>query len=132
MKGDARPRYQKGLRLDIDPRDVWAATRRPPNVSEALTSTFSDLYWKSYAIVHHAGRVVEQDQDDCEDIMERLKEQPELVGIAQTCSSKMRFEYEAMLGSAYAAQSLLARSVIESLTQKSLEGTKRFPSFAGL
>src|SRR5713226_806456 len=59
---DPRPRYPKGQRLEMDPRDVWAATRRPPNVSEALTSTFSDLYWKTYAIVHHAGRVVELDQ----------------------------------------------------------------------
>ncbi len=27
---DQRPRYPKGLRLEVDPHDVWAATRRPP------------------------------------------------------------------------------------------------------
>jgi phosphatidylserine/phosphatidylglycerophosphate/cardiolipin synthase-like enzyme len=30
---DDVPRYPKGLRLEMDPRDVWAATRRPPNVA---------------------------------------------------------------------------------------------------
>jgi hypothetical protein len=129
---DPRPLYPKGLRLEMDPRDVWAVTRRPPNVSEALTSTFSDLYWKTYAIVHHAGRVVELEQKECGAVVESLKQQPRLVGIAQTCSSTMRFEYEAMLGAAYAAQSLLARAVIESLTGATLEDEKRLPSFSEL
>jgi hypothetical protein len=101
-------------------------------VPEALTSTFSDLYWKMYAIVHHAGRVIKLEQEECAKLIDRLRGQPELVAIAQTCSSAMRFEYEAMLGAAYAAQSLLARAVIESLTSVTLEGAKRFPSFAAL
>src|ERR1700730_17929323 len=129
---DPRPRYPKGLRLEVDSRDVWAVTRRPPNVPEALTSTFSDLYWKTYAIVHHASRVVELEQKECGAVVARLKQQPGLVGIAQTCSSTMRFEYEAMLGAAYAAQSLLARAVIESLTGTTLEDAKSLPSFAAL
>jgi len=129
---DPRPRYPKGLRLEMDPRDVWAATRRPPNVSEALTSTFSDLYWKTYAIVHHAASVVELEQKECGAVVESLKQQPGLVGIAQTCSSTMRFEYEAMLGAAFAVQSLLARAVIESLTGATMEDEKRLPSFAEL
>src|SRR5260370_19405824 len=132
MSDPQPPRYPKGQRLEMDPRDVWAATRRPPNVSEALTSTFSDLYWKTYAIVHHAGRVVELEQKECDAVGESLKKQPGLVGIAQTCSSTMRFEYEATLGAAYAAQSLLARAVIESLTGATLENVKRLPSFAEL
>jgi hypothetical protein len=129
---DPRPRYAKGQRLKMDPRDVWAATRRPPNVSEKLTSTFSDLYWKSYAVVHHASRVIELEQQECAALVESLKEQPGLVGIAQTCSSSLRFEYEAMLGVSYAAQSLLARATIESLTGTTLEEKERLPSFAVL
>src|SRR5260370_4442160 len=132
MSDPQPPRYPKGQRLEMDPRDVWAACRRPPNVSEALTSTFSDLYWKAYAIVHHAGRVVELEKKERGAVGASLKQQPGLVGIAQTCSSTMRFEYEAMLGAAYAAQSLLARAVIESLTGATLENVKRLPSFAEL
>src|ERR1700738_1985108 len=129
---DPRPRYPKGLRLDVESRDVWAVTRRPPNVPEALTSTFSDLYWKTPAIGHHASGGVELEQKECGAVVARLKQQPGLVGIAQTCSSTMRFEYEAMLGAAYAAQSLLARAVIESLTGATMEDEKRLPSFAEL
>jgi hypothetical protein len=129
---DTRPRYPRGLRLEMDPRDIWAATRRPPNVPDVLTSTFSDLYWKTYAIVHHAARVIELEQKECAALIDRLKEQPKLVGIAQTCSPTMRFEYEAMLGAAYAAQSLLARAVIESLTGTTLEDAGRLPSFSDL
>src|SRR5947207_14608410 len=102
------PRYPKGIGLAMDPRDVWVATRRPPNVPEALSGTFSDLCWKTLAVVHHAGRVIDLEQRECADLIDRLGSQSELVGIAQTCSSTMRFEYEAMLGAGYAAQDLLA------------------------
>jgi hypothetical protein len=126
------PRYPSGIRLAIDPRDVWAVTRRPPNVPTELTRTFSDLCWKTSAVAHHASQVIELEQQECAQLMARLARQPNLVGIAQTCSSKMRFEYEAMLGAAYAAQNLLARAVIESLARATLEDAKRLPTLANL
>jgi hypothetical protein len=116
----------------MDPRDVWAATRRPPNVPDTFAGTFSDLYWKTYGIVHHASRIIALEQTECADLVERLRRQANLIGIAQTCSSTIRFEYEAMLGAAYGAQSLLARAVVESLEGVSLESAKLLPSFGGL
>jgi hypothetical protein len=77
-----------------------------------------------------AGRVMKLERSECAAQVERLKGLPELVGIAQTCSAELRFEYEAMLGAAYATQSLLGRAVIESLTGQNLEGERRFPSFS--
>jgi hypothetical protein len=79
------PAYQKSVDMKLDPRQVWSATRRPPNVPVEFTSTFSDLHWKLYAVAHHAQRVIELEKSECAALVERLKRQPELAGIAQVC-----------------------------------------------
>lgn len=118
----------------MDEKQLYAVVHRPPNVPEAFTATFADLWGKAFAVYHHCARVAELEERDRERLRDSLSAVLSIgnvITVARTASATLRVEFEALLSAGYSLLNVLSRAVSEVMLGRDLEGERRLPTLFG-